>query len=382
MKPRILLAMITVGNGHKAPADALREGFERLYPGRFEIDVLDFTLAAGDASFDKRHKASWDLMLKFPQTAYWGQRFIDEVPPASWVRLVTGLMLAGHASHAADFVKAKQYDLLVATHFFTLQALAIAKHRHGVSAPLVGLNSDPFDAHVMWAERGADEMIASSGIAKAKLTAKGVPAEKVSIFGYPLGLKFLETHKAKAEARTELGLKPDKLTVLQSAGGEGIGGQLEGFVEAVRTADLNVQYVVACGRNEALYKRLERMAEKHKGRLELLPQGFITNMQDWITASDLVLGKAGAATTFEALALERPIFHTSYAGYNERTNIDFCVENGVGRYVKTPAELVALLGGLSTDPTELDALSEKIRNLNIRPGTLDIVRHLVKRYLG
>ena len=374
--------MVTVGNGHKAPADALKAGIERLYPDRFEIDVLDFTLATGDADFDKQHKASWDFMLKYPKTAYWGQRFIDTLPPASWVQFVTGRMVAEHAQHAARFVQAKDYDLMVATHFFTLQALGIAKTKHGVNIPLVGLNTDPFDAHVMWAQRDADEMMCSSPQAKEKLVRKGVAAEKVSVFGYPLGLAFLDTTLSQSEARKKLGLAQDKLTVLQSAGGEGIGGQLEGFVKAALTADLDMQYIVACGRNEKLYAHLRDLAARHKGKLELLPQGFITNMQDWIVASDLVLGKAGAATTFEALALKRPIFHTSYAAYNERTNIDFCVSSGIGRYVKTPSELVALLRSQTTDKRELMALSSKIAALDIQAGTFDIARHLVETYLS
>ena len=381
-KPRILLAMVTVGNGHKAPADALEHGLEHLYRERFDIDVLDFTLATGDAAFDKQHKSSWDLMLKYPKTAYWGQRFIDTLPPPSWVRFVTGRMVAQHAQNAAEFVKKNNYDLMVATHFFTLQALAIAKTQHGVTIPLVGINTDPFDAHVMWAENHADEMICSSEQAKAKLVKNGVSEKKISVFGYPLGLAFLDDSLSQAEARAQLGLKPDKLTVLQSAGGEGIGGQLEGFVTAALKADLDLQYVVACGRNEKLYAHLQMLAAKHTGRLELLPQGFITNMQDWIVASDLVLGKAGAATTFEALALKRPIFHTSYAAYNERTNIDFCVEAGIGRYVKTPAELVEVLKPLVDDRSELEALSAKIEALNIEAGTLSIARHLVETYLG
>lgn len=380
-KPRLLLAMITVGNGHKAPADALKAGIDRLYPDQFEVEVLDFTLAVGDTEFDKNHKASWDRMLARPELAYWGQRFIDTVPPPGLVHFVTGQMVRQHAAHAAEFIKKQHYDLVVATHFFTLQALAIAREKHGLEIPLVGVNTDPFDAHVMWAEARADEIIASSPLAKEKLVCKGVAPDKVSIFGYPLGLAFLDQTLTKAEARAQLKLEPDSLTVLQSAGGEGIGGQLEGFVKAALDADLDMQYIVACGRNEKLHAHLSNLAAHHKGKLRLLPQGFVSNMQDWITASDLVLGKAGAATTFEALALKRPIFHTSYAAYNERTNIDYCVAAGIGRYVDKPADLVALLRPLVKDNSELLELSQKIASLAIQPGTLAIAQHLVESYL-
>jgi 1,2-diacylglycerol 3-beta-galactosyltransferase len=380
-KPRILLAMITVGNGHKAPADAIKAGIEKLYPEQFEIEVLDFTLAVGDADFDKRHKESWDWMLGNPRFAYWGQRLLDKAVPVPATRFVQAQMLADHAKNAAEYIKDKKYDLVVATHFFTVQALAIAKLKHGLNVPVIGLNTDPFDAHAMWAEKDVDEMIVSSRLAKKKLMEKGVPGKKIKIFGYPLGLQFMNSTLSKEEARVKLDLENNKLTVLQSAGGEGIGGQLEEFVKAVLNADLNMQYIIACGRNQELYNYLQKLAIEHQGKTKLLPQGFITNMQEWIAASDLILGKAGAATTFEALVMNRPIFHTNYIAYNEKTNVDFCIEKGIGNYIPEPKQLVEVLEPLTKDKTPLEILANKIKILNITPGTLDIAKHLVETYL-
>jgi UDP-N-acetylglucosamine:LPS N-acetylglucosamine transferase len=380
-KPRILLAMITVGNGHKAPADAIKAGIEKLYPSQFEIDVLDFTLAVGDKDFDKRHKESWDWMLENPKFAYWGQRLLDKAVPVPATRFVQAQMLADHAKNAAEFIKDRKYDLVVATHFFTVQALAIAKLKHGLKVPIIGLNTDPFDAHAMWAEKNIDEMIVSSRLAKKKLIEKGVPSKKIKIFGYPLGLQFVNNAMTKDEARDKLNLEQNKLTVLQSAGGEGIGGQLEEFVKAVLKADLDMQYIIACGRNQELYSYLQKLANEHQGKTKLLPQGFITNMQDWIATSDLILGKAGAATTFEALVMNRPIFHTNYIAYNEKTNVDFCIEKGIGKYIPEPKQLVEVLEPLTKDKTPLEVLATKIRALNIEPGTLDIAKHLIETYL-
>ncbi len=381
-KPRILLAMITVGNGHKAPADAIKAGIEKLYPNEFDIDVLDFTLAVGDKDFDKRHKDSWDWMLDNPKLTYWGEKLIVKRAPGQATRFVQKRMVSKHAKNAANFVKSQNYSLMVATHFFTIQALATARKKYGVTTPLVGVNTDPFDAHAMWALNDVDEMIVSSRLAKKRMMERGVFGNKIRIFGYPLGLQFMNNPLSKAEARQKLGLDPNKLTILQSAGGEGLGGQLEKFSRAVLKAHLDVQYVIACGRNQELYHHFQRLNQKYKGPTTLLPQGFITNMQEWIAASDLVLGKAGAATTFEALVMNRPIFHTSYVAYNEKTNVDFCIEKGIGRYIPEPKMLVELLEPLISDRTPLEHLSQKIADLNLKPGTLDIAKHLIETYLS
>ena len=386
MKRRILFAMVEAGNGHKAPAMALKEGFEQLYPGEYDIDVLDICVATGDNFLDWQHKNGWNWLLRHPRITYYGQRVIDNAIPTFVTRYIQGVVLHKHTRNASRFVSECDYDLLVATHFYPLQALSNAKKRHGLKAPIVGFNSDPFDGHALWAERNMDCLITSSQKSKERLISQGVPAEKVVVIGYPLSLRYTQIQASKEEARAELGLSEDKLTVLHSAGGEGLGGQLEAFVEATLKADLDLQYAVVCGRNEGLYEELVALKERYpNSATQLIPLGFVTNMNTWISASDLVLGKAGAASTFEPLVLGRPIFHTSYAAFNEKTNIDFCIEQGIGAYVDTPQELVKRLRSYVNDPQPLSDLSVKIQalnsSLNTSGSTLEIVKYLHSHYL-
>ncbi len=381
-KPRILLAMITVGNGHKAPADAIKSGLERLYPNQFEIDVLDFTAAVGDLAFDKRHKDSWNWMLKYPSFAYWGQVIMDSIVPVKFTRFVQKKMLRQHAAHATTFIKEKQYALVVATHFFTIQAIALAKDEFDLKIPLVGFDADPFDAHAMWVEPSADEIIVASQQAKEKLIQKTMPANKISVYNYPFATQFTENLPSQAAARAELNLENTMLTILQSAGGEGIGGQLEQSVESVFQANLPVQYIVICGRNTELLERLEGMAARFpNSKVRFVVKGFIENMPTWIIASDLILGKAGAASTMEALILGKPIFHVSYVAYNDRANMEWCVKQGVSEFIPKPEQLLEVLQRFLKHPEQLTMLHARVRELNIQSGTLDIAKHLVERYL-
>lgn len=370
--------MIEVGGGHKAPALAIKAGLERLYPGKLDIEVLDFMKAVGNTKLDLRHKASWNWMLNHPRAAYLGQTALDRAVPIQVTRWVQRQMLAPHVERAGRYVSERGYDLLVCTHFMPLQSLAIAKKKLGLKVTLVGVNTDPFDGHALWAEPGADELIVSSQQSKDFLVGKGVPAEKIRIFGYPLGLTFTDVAEDQDAMRHKLGLEMSRLTVLQSAGSEGLGGQLERFVAAVLAANLDVQYIVACGRNRTLLERLRQLAQR-AGATTLIPQGFIGNMQEWIIASDLVLGKAGAASTFEPLALGRPIFHTSFVAPNEKRNLEFCLQHGVGAYVSRPETLVEVLRGFIGDHERLNTLSRKIKALKLGSGTLDIAAHLARR---
>lgn len=376
-RPRILIAMIEAGGGHRAPALALAGALERLYPGRFEIDVVDFMKHVGDAALDRRHKASWAWMLQHPKVTYRLQQAMDELVPIRLVRAAQGLALRRHSRNAERFLRDRDYALAVALHFMPLQAIRMARSHGHLDLPLVGVTTDPFDAHALWAERGMDELIVASEQAKALLVRKGVPDERVSVYGYPLNLSFLDVDRDPKLARVALGLQAEPLTVVHTAGGEGIGGNVERIVRAVLAADLDLQYVVMTGRNEGLLRRLEGLAGTARGRrTRLHAVGFTHDMARYLVASDLVLGKAGGASTWEALALDRPVFHTSYVAPNEKRNVDFCVSHGVGRYLPRAADVVATLTPLATDKAPLLELASRIRALDLTSGTLDIARHL------
>lgn len=378
-RPRILIAMIEAGGGHRAPALALQAALEQVRPGRFEVDVFDIMRHVGEVALDRRHKQSWKWMLAHPRVTFVLQNAIDRVIPVAWTQAVQARTLAGFRRRLSSLVREQGYDLVVAVHFMPLQAAALARRRGELDARVVGVDTDPFDGHALWAVRDADEIVVASEQAKALLSAKGVPAERVKIFGYPLNLAFVDTVPDVDTARRHLGLDAARLTVLHTPGGEGIGGNVEGIVEAVLAADLDLQYVVIAGRNEQLRARLQGLADAHAargGRTRLEVEGFTTNMPEWIAASDLVLGKAGAASTFEALALGKPIFHTSYVAPNEKRNLDYCRQHEIGGYVPRPRDVVALLAPLCQDPAPLHTWQGRVRALGFRPGTLDIAEHL------
>jgi UDP-N-acetylglucosamine:LPS N-acetylglucosamine transferase len=380
-RPRVLIAMIEAGGGHRAPALALEAALQSRHPGRFDVDVLDIMRHVGDVELDRRHKESWKWMLAHPRITFALQSAADHLVPVSWTQAVQGRMLAGFRRHLSAFVTEQGYDLIVGVHFMPLQAAAMAKRRGELAATVIGLDTDPFDGHALWAVRDVDEMIVASGEARALLSAKGVPTERIRIFGYPLSLAFVDAEADPQAARRRLGLEPGRLTVLHTPGGEGIAANVERSAAAVLEADLDLQYVVIAGRNEVLQRRLQALGEAHlaRGGCTLLrAEGFTSAMPDWIAASDLVLAKAGAASTFEALALGRPVFHTSYVAPNEKRNLDFCRRHGIGGFVPRPRDVVELLAPLCRDPEPLHRWQERVRALGFKPGTPAIADHLAK----
>ena len=156
-----------------------------------------------------------------------------------------------------------------------------------------------------------------------RLADRGVPREKISVTGIPVMPQF-SAPLDRATCARELGLEPNKFTVLMMAGGAGVGG-LDKLAERVLRLPDAPQLVALAGRNAELLQRLQALASKHPGKL--FPLGFTTTVERVMTAADLVVTKPGGLSVSECLAKQRA--HAAgfarFPGQEER-NADYLLE--------------------------------------------------------
>ena len=93
----------------------------------------------------------------------------------------------------------------------------------------------------------------------------------------------------KEELRKKLNL-PDKFTVILAEGGYGRGA-MKDIVTRLVKEHIPVTVIPVCGKNEELYNYFKSL--KPTEEVTFLPQGFITNIFEYMKASDIFLGKAG-----------------------------------------------------------------------------------------
>lgn len=328
----VFFATIAAGGGHVATAHAMAEELHELHPGGVSTRVSDVMAEFGFEKLDRRHKESWREMLKRPRLVRLGQRLTDVAP---------GLTRAAQNALLSDFARVAQRkleelapDLVVANHGWLATALTLARTRYGMRTPVVIYATEPFDASALWAEPRAERVVAPSLAAKEDLVRLGVPAASVTVLGYPVRRAFLETPDQRT-ARAALNLD-DGFTCLLSLGAEGLAGEAVQLAETL--AGLDVQVVAVAGRNTELKAAFDRLAVTYP---RLRAVGFTDRMPEYLAASDLVVGKAGPASTMEALASGRPVLATAYAGLNEERVVRFLQTRGVGGYAPTPAALKA-----------------------------------------
>ncbi len=369
-KPTILFATVAVGGGHVATARAMSEAIERYYPGRFDLPVSDYMEDLGVDGIDRRHKAFWRCALRYPTIARTGQRLIDTFPRTT----VAGqrLLVREFSRTAADVLKEEPPLLIVSNHGLITSGLVESKRLYGLKVPVLTYATEPYNISAYWADPLADHIVVPSQDVRKDLVNMGVPADRVAVVSYPVRQPFLNA-PSKTEARERLGLE-NRFTALVSLGGEGLGGDPRWVIQALLNSELSPQTIVITGRNKALSSSLRRLQ-----RPGLRVEGFVEDMASYLAASDVIVGKGGPASVYEALAVGRPVLATRYAGLNELGVVRFVEREGFGRYVKTPATLLEAIEGYASDPNLLEEVAHRSEQLELTSKT-EALAHYIVRY--
>jgi UDP-N-acetylglucosamine:LPS N-acetylglucosamine transferase len=109
-------------------------------------------------------------------------------------------------------------------------------------------------------------------------------------------------------------------------------GPLFQMAREINQHNLDIQLVVLAGKNKALKGRLE--AADWNQPTWVYP--FTREMPMLMSAADMILTKAGAASVTEAITANLPIIISDVIPGQETGNVDFVVKSGAGLYPGSP----------------------------------------------
>ncbi|HXU77245.1 MAG TPA: glycosyltransferase [Methylomirabilota bacterium] len=377
---RVLIATVTAGGGHLAAAAALEEAWRTERPGDTveKIDLVKF--------FSTLHrKIHADGYVKLVEHApeLWGMVFKKTDDPALARRLnkLKRLFPSNSRSRFARFCRQFRPDAVVCTHYLPLELLGDLKTRAAkkdsasrecLPSPLVVSVVTDFEAHALWMEGCVDLYCVAAEETKARLVARGAPAENVVATGIPISSRFSTVPDRKAVRQT-LGLRDDQPVLLVLSGGFGMGPVAE-ILRELDKVDRPFQTVVVTGRNEELRRELAGSDHKHPTHV----LGFVTNMQDLMSVADLIISKPGGLTTSESLALGKPLFILNPIPGQEAANSDFLLERGAAAKVNRVEDLPYRVGQL-LGTKKLAEMAKAAKTLGRAEAAREICHEVARR---
>ena len=301
-EPRILILHATAGSGHRRAAQALDAAFRTLAPGA-SVRTLD-TLQFGSRLFRRGYSPTYDTLVgRVPRV--WGLLYKSLEQP----RVHRGTTPLRHALDRVNvrslvaWIERARPTAVVCTHFLPLEALAPRRRRGLLPCPLSCVITD-FTAHPFWAIDGIDRTFVATPAVREELASWGVAWESIRVTGIPIEPRFADGPLDRVAARTQLGIAPDRPTVLLMGGGNGV-GPLASLAERVLGLPGEPQLLVVCGRNARLRMRMRTIAEGAPGRVRTF--GFTDQIPALLSAADILVTKAGGLTCSEALAMRTPL---------------------------------------------------------------------------
>lgn len=350
MYKRVLILSASVGNGHTIAAESLRQAFETqgLAGEIRHEDVLKFT----NPLFRRLYgKAYIDLVNRAPELLGWMYDQLDEPWKNEKRRLFFDKL---NTSPLIKMIREYDPDWIVCTHFLPAEIVSDLKASGKLVCPQAIVVTD-FDVHALWFCRNYEHYFVALDETKANLESHGFSAEKITVSGIPIAPAFSEA-KSKRAMREKYGIDPSVPTVILSLGGFGV-GRIHTMLDALRKISRPVQILAMCGKNEELKRELDSASnDDTDGRV--IAVGYTREMDEYMTASDLIVGKPGGLTTCEALAKGLVFVIVNPIPGQEERNSDHLLENGVAIRSNDPATLGYKIEKLLDDPARVERMQQ------------------------
>jgi processive 1,2-diacylglycerol beta-glucosyltransferase len=350
--PRILLLHVSVGTGHISAARALGAAFEERQPGQVRVeDVLDHT----PALFRKAYAGSY-LEVTDRAPLMWGYFYSQAAEDDDLAELtnnVRKVLESMGTNDLKELLKDFLPDIIICTHFLPMEVLLELKRRGQLRQPVYCVITD-YVAHTFWTYADIDGYFVGSDMVRDQLIERGVSPSIIHVTGVPINPKIAEP-KDPATERRQLNV-PDDRQVITLFGGGLAAEKIRKLVLRLLEREVAALLVVVAGRSERL---LEVLADVQPGpHMDLRLLGYIDYVDSLITASDVVVTKAGGLITTETLARSVPLVVFEPIPGHEEWNADFIVNCGAGIQLR-----------------KADSVPDAVEHLLSKPHLLQEMRH-------
>jgi processive 1,2-diacylglycerol beta-glucosyltransferase len=369
---KVLVLSASSGAGHVRAAQAIERALIEMDAAREvrHVDTLEHTSKVFRNLYSK---AYIDMVNRAPDVVGWLYDQFDK----PWKN--ERRRLAFDKLNTRPFVKLlKQYrpDITICTHFLPAEIVSWLKAKEKLAARQAIVVTD-FDVHAMWLVHHFEQYFVALEETRVHLEKLGIPAEKVSVSGIPIDPVFSRP-KDKRTMQLKHGLATDRVTILISAGGFGV-GPIKNTVSALTQLQHPAQVVALCGRNQDAIRQVEGVAAGRGPDPHVLIKavGFTTEVDEYMAASDILLGKPGGLTTSEALARGLVFVIVNPIPGQEERNSDHLLEEGVAIRCNNLPALAYKIDRLLDEGARLERMRRNAATLARPRAAYDIIFKLL-----
>lgn len=371
-KPRVAFVVCEAGGGHISAARAISQALHEKYPEQYETPIVAIENMIGPFGrfLGTVYVGSYNLALQYNQ--YWLEPFIFNSLSSS-----RNTLLPFGVPHFRKALADLQPDMVVMLIHGAHEVFHASLQADG-HIPNLTVVTDAVTIRDSWVHPACDHIIVSTPEAHAACLSEGIPAEKLEIVGHPMDPRFAIPAPPREELCQQYGIDPDKFTVMIMMGGAG-GKKILRFSKMLAESGLPLQVVAMCGKDAWLLNQMQIFAPKSP--IPIHAFGFTTDIPNLMGLCHAIVTKPGPGTIMEAMARDLPIIldDSNYTMYQEKGNVDYIVEHGIGTVIGSASELVPAVKKLVTQPEVYSHMQAQIQAHKRVDAGLQIAEHIHTR---
>ena len=365
---RIILMYISEVSGHHSATLAIERALKILEPGieTLNINGFNYTNPISEKIVNrlymgiiKRTPKIWDYIYDNPAIVKNVEKIKETIHKFNSPKLKN--LFEKFEPHA-----------IVCTQAFPCGMCADYKKTFHSSIPLFAVLTD-YIPHSYWLYETVDYYVTPSDEVTVRLMNKGIPLAKIRSLGIPFDPGFNEPLDAR-KIYEKINMDPACPTLLIMGGGQGL-GPIKDIVRSLEKVKQDIQEIVVAGTNRKLYTVIKTQLSKYKKKVVLF--GYISNINELMAISNIIITKPGGVTVAEVLAKKIPMIIVKPIPGQEANNTEYLTREGAAIKVDEPERINVVVEDLLTHPEKLDFLSLSASRIAKPNASLDIARMIL-----
>jgi processive 1,2-diacylglycerol beta-glucosyltransferase len=350
MKPlRILLFSASFGDGHVKAAEGMIQALKRTEP-TVQIIHEDF-MSVYNNLINMLIKNLYIKMIKRVPKLY--GTFYQSTQNLAYDSLFQRVLNNIGRKRLLDHLYSLNPDIVICTYPTISGILAQLRSSGELHLPLVTVITD-YSVHSQWIHPGVDLYIVGCNRVRDGLIARGISPHKIQVTGIPVNPKFNRLLN-RSETLRKLGFETGRLTFLIMGGAYGVLDHAKWMCKLIATADAPIQGIFVCGKDRRLYLSLDSILAE--ARNPVVRFNYVNNIEELMTAADVIITKAGGLTVSEALTKHLPMLIFKPIPGQEENNAQYIRDIGAGKIAYTQQEFLDIFNELIQNGNMLSQMS-------------------------
>lgn len=347
MRP-VNLFYITAGSGHRSAATALRESLDEREVPNILLDILSFS----NKLFKWTYSNGYEFASEHAQMALKGlYKLTNQNRDSSNIVQFLEEFNTRNVEGFLEYIQDNSQAPSICTHFFPAYVLSKLKNE-GIYNGKIYVNVTDYGFHRMWHTDGIERYFVASETVKDGLMNMGTEENRICLSGIPISRKFSNVEDPE-KILGENNLDGRKFTLLFATSSISDSVALR-IIDNLYLSDMEMNILVVTGRNKDLYSSLAPY-HSQKG-ITFRKYKFISNMDEIMSISDLMITKPGGLTVSEALTIGLPLLMFRPIPYQETNNASYVEDVGAGVLANNEIEIMEIIEKLYFNPHMLETM--------------------------